>query len=104
MITAIAAGFEIIREQSRPSWPCILVPAATLATRQRVAVDLLGIVAGEQRRPARPAASGIVKLGETNASGGEPIEIRGGDSRRTTEVGVAKIVRQDGKSTFGGAA
>ena len=75
MIRAVAQRTEQLRQQPRPSRPFSVRTAAQ--PRQRIAPDLLRVVAGENARPRRPAASRIVELREAQTTAGQPVQIRG---------------------------
>ena len=70
--------------------------AAAADAGEGVAVDLLGVVAGEKRGARRPAAGGVVELGEANAILSKPIKIGRGDLAAVgAKVGVAEVVGED---------
>src|SRR5262245_31553885 len=94
VVRAIPERLEHLRQQTGPRLSGSLVPA--LDAGYGVAADLLGVVAGEDARPRRPAAGGVVELGEPQAVGGETVEVRRGDlAAIAAGVGVAQIVRED---------
>ena len=94
VVIAIARGLQVIREQAGPGLADTLAAAAD--TRERVAVNLLRVVTREQRGARRPAARGVVELGEPHAVIGEPVEVRRGDlAAVAAEVGVAEVVGED---------
>ncbi len=94
VVAAVAGGLEEVRQQAGPA----LARAADAAGQggQGVAVDLLGMVAGEQGAARGPAAGGVVEAGEAEPVGGEAVEVRGCDlAAVAAEVGVAEVVGED---------
>ena len=75
VVGAIAERLQILGQQAGPARPRSLARHIG----QRVEADLLGVVAGEQRGPRRPAAGRVVELRVPQAAFGERIEIRRGD-------------------------
>src|SRR5947207_1487635 len=74
VIRAIAELAQQIRQQPCPGGPVSACP--TSQPGQRIATDLLSVVASEDARSRRPAARGVIELGETQAAACEPIQIR----------------------------
>ena len=63
---------------------------------QRIAMNLLRVIAGEQRPACRPAARGVVKLREAQPAPRERIEVRRGNfAAVTTEVGKAEVIGEN---------
>jgi hypothetical protein len=73
VIAAVAGGFEKIREKPRS----LLTDAAISAKDvwQCVAVNLLWIIAGQQRRARGPAAGSVLEIREAQAMVRESVEI-----------------------------
>ena len=95
VVVSKACRLEQVRQQPRPR-RTDSAPAATGHLRQGVAADLLRVVAGEQGGAGRPAARGVVELGEAKAALCQSIEIRRFDlAAITTEVRPAEVIRED---------
>src|SRR5262245_5300954 len=73
VIRAIAKWLQQFGQQLCPGGPHASTAAPN--ARHRIAANLLGVIAGEQRSPCRPAASRVVELRESQAVFGEPVEI-----------------------------
>ena len=93
VIRPIAGRCEQFRQEPRPGGPRSLpIPAF----RQGIAADRLRIVAGEQGRPGRPAAGGVVALREPQAAGGQAIKMGRVDLPTIrAQVGEAEIIGED---------
>ena len=53
-------------------------------------------------RARRPAAGGVVELGEAEPVGGEAVEVRCGDLPAVaSEVGIAEVVGEDEENIWG---
>ena len=93
VIRPIAGRCEQFRQEPRPGGPRSLPISAF---RQGIAADRLRIVAGEQGRPGRPAAGGVVALGEPQAAGGQAIKMGRVDLPAIrAQVGEAEIIGED---------
>ena len=94
MVATVAGGLQVIGKQARPGLTDALAAAGDAG--QGVAVDLLGVVTGEQGAAGGPAASGVIELGEAHAVVGEAVEVRRGDlAAVAAEVGEAQVVGED---------
>jgi hypothetical protein len=70
--------------------------SATFAAGKYVTVDLLGVVAGHERSPTRPATTGVIELRESESSFGERIEVGSFNfSAVAPQIRVAKIIGED---------
>ena len=93
VIRPIAGRCEQFRQEPRPGGPRSLPISAF---RQGIAADRLRIVAGEQGRPGRPAAGGVVALSEPQAAGGQAIKMGRVDLPAIrAQVGEAEIIGED---------
>ena len=65
-----------------------------LDARQAIATNLLGVIASKQSGPGRPAAGGVVKLGEAEPVPGQAVKMRGlYFTTVASEVGIPHVVR-----------
>lgn len=94
VIGAIAERLEHLGQKSCPLRPDAL--ATALHTGDRVSANLLGIVAGQDRRPRRPATSRVVELREPKAVLRECVEV-GGRDLAAVAAGIREthVVRED---------
>ena len=94
MICAVTERPEEVRQQARPTLSH--AGGAAAQAGQRVAVNLLRVIAGQQRRARRPATRGIVKLREAQAAFRQRVEIgRMNLATVATEIRVTEVVGQD---------
>ena len=100
VVGAVARGFQELGKEPGPRGTRSLGPAAkplaAVAGRQRIATNRLRIEAGEERRPARPAAGCVRGLRKPQSPARQPIEVRRVDlAAIRAEVGEAEIVGED---------
>ena len=96
VIGTVTDLLESFRKQLGPSRALILVASSSGNRGEGIAPDLLGIIAGEESAPGRPAARGVVELGEAKAVLRDRVEVGRVDlTAVAAEVGVAEIVRED---------
>src|SRR5262245_35281407 len=94
MIAAISKWPEHLGQQARPRRADAL--AAAFNSGNRIATDLLRVVAGEEDAARRPAAGRVVELREPQAILRQPVEDRRLNfTTVAAEVGVAQIIGQD---------
>ncbi|OQC18699.1 MAG: hypothetical protein BWX70_03432 [Verrucomicrobia bacterium ADurb.Bin070] len=87
MISAVTERLEQVGQRARPGRE---------APFARVLMELLRVVAGDQRAACGPAAGGVVALGEAQAVAGEAVEMRRGDlGTVAADIGEAEVVGQD---------
>ena len=89
MIGSVAHRFQHVRQQPGP-----IRPIPTLDARQTITPHLLGVIASKQSGPGRPAAGGVVKLGEAEPVPGQAVKMRSlYFTTVASEVGITHVVR-----------
>ncbi len=94
VVGAVAGRGQPFGQEFRPGGP--RAGGAPLPIGQGGAMNRLGIVAREQRRPRGPAPRGVVALREAHSPGGQAVEVRRVDlAAMRAQVGKPEVIGED---------